>query len=439
MDLGTGYITIIMFGLLLLLLGLGTPMAFALGGIGTIVGLLFLGDAVIAVIPILVLYKMQSFVTLAIPLFVFMAVMLERSGIAEDLYGAMYKMMGPLRGGLAMGTVLICTLFAAMSGVSAAATITMGLIALPSMMKRGYGKDIALGGIMAGGALGVLIPPSVLMVLIGEVGYVSVGNLFIGGIIPGLILSTLFNLYIGGRAFLQPHIGPPLPREERASWSEKFVALRGVILPILLVILVLGSIFGVIASVTEAAGVGAFGAVLCAAIYRKLNWQNFKETSYQTIRTSAMIMWIVFGAAIFNSVYTALGSQQFIQELLSPILGRPLLAIIAMQVIMIFLGMFLEPVGIILIVSPIFFPIIRTMGFDPVWFGVIMIVNLQLGYLSPPFGPSLFYLRSVVPKDITMSDIYHSVWPFLGCQAIGLSLVVAFPWLVLWLPGLMFK
>ncbi|MFC1914002.1 TRAP transporter large permease subunit [Chloroflexota bacterium] len=431
--------TIIIFGSLLLLLALGVPMAFALGGVATISALVFLGPKSLAVFPQIVWTTMNSFVVLAVPIFIFMAILLERSGIAEELYEAMHQWMGPINGGLAMGTVLICTLFAAMSGVSAAATVTMGLIAVPAMLKRSYNRSIVLGSICAGGALGVLIPPSILMVLIGELGSISVGKLFIGGIVPGLILSTLFIVYIGIRCLLRPNLGPAISSSEAISWKKKFVGLRAVILPVMIVIAVLGTIFFGIASVTEAAAVGAAGAVLSAIIHRKFNWSTFKESCYITLRQSSMILWIVLAASLFNVIYTATGSSAFIHEFIVGTSNNVWITIALIQLVLIFFGCFLEPVGIILITVPILHPIIQSLGFDPVWFGVLIIVNLQLGYLTPPFGVNLFFLKSVAPDYITMSDIYRSVAPFLICQLIGLIIVIVFPMTVTWLPDLMMK
>jgi tripartite ATP-independent transporter DctM subunit len=371
------------------------------------------------------------------PLFVFMAIMLQKAGIAEALYSAIHRWMGPVRGGLAIGTVIICTLFAAMSGISAVGTVTMGLIALPEMLNRNYSKSIALGCIAAGGALGQLIPPSILFIVYALFAPESVGALYMGGIIPGLILSALFILYIIVRCFFQPKLGPPLPLEERVSFKEKVISLKGVILPILTVIAVLGSMFTGFASVTEAAAVGAAGSVISAAIYGRLTWGVVRESLTQTVGLMGMVMWIIFGASAFTSLYGAIGATKMVQEIMMALPGGKWGVIIAINIILVIMGCFLDPYGILMITVPIFVPVIKAMGFSAVWFGVIFVMNMELGFLTPPFGYNLFYLKSVAPEGVTMADIYKSIWAFVVLQAIGLAIVMIFPDLTLWLPGQM--
>lgn len=428
-------VTILMFGSLVIALMLGLPMSFSLGGLAVVFTLLLWGPNALSMIALKTFGGMSNFVLAAIPLFVFMATMLGRSGITDDLYEMMHRLMGSLRGGLAMGTVLVGTGFAAMCGVSAASTTAMGLVALPSLRKRNYDKDIALGSIMAGGALGILIPPSITMILLGFIAEVSVGKLFMGGILPGLLLSALFITYIAVRCFFQPHLGPPLPPEERPTRAEKLQSLRSVIFPILMVITVLGSIIAGIATPTEAAALGAAGSIMFAALKRRLTWQVLKETCYETMLLSSIIMWIIFGAMCFTGVYHALGAEQLIAETIAIIPGERWGVIIVMQLILIVMGMFLDPSGIIMIVAPIYFPIIKALGFDEVWFGVLFIVNMEMSFLTPPFGANLFALRAIVPKDISMADIIHSTTPFVILQAIGLALVMIFPQIILWIPN----
>jgi len=383
--------------------------------------------------------KVNSFILVAVPMFILMANMLERAGIAEDLYSAMHRWMGPLRGGLAMGTVGICTIFAAMSGVSAAGTVTMGLIALPAMLRRGYQKSIALGSILGGGALGVLIPPSVVMLVYGLYANESVGRLFAGGVFPGLVLSGLFILYIGIRCYFQPHLGPALPPEERPALREKLVSLKAVILPLLLILMVLGSIFAGLATPSEAAAVGAVGAIICAAIYRRLTWQNLREALNRTFRATGMVLWILFGAAAFTSVYQAIGAVQLVEEMVSSLPIGPMAILAVMMVSYLILGCFMEPLTIIMLTIPLYLPIIKALGFDPVWFGVVFTVNMEMSYLTPPVGFNLFYLKGIAPPEVSIGDIYRSVGPFVILQATGLALVVIFPQLALWLPNLLFS
>jgi len=433
-----GAITAIIFGCMILGLSLGLPVAFVLGGVAIVFSFFLWGPASLLNVPLATVALMKTIVLVPIPLFVFMAILLERSGIIDDLYEMIYRWAGPVRGGLAMGTVLISTIVAAMSGIVGAGTVTMGLIALPSMLKRGYHKGIAIGCVCAGGALGQLIPPSVDLILYGFIAKESVGRLFAGGLIPGLILSSLFITYIAIRCTIQPHMGPALPPEDRATWKQKFVSIRAVLLPILLVVGVLGSIFAGLATPTEASAIGATGAIICAAIYRRLTWGTLKEAAFRTLRTTSLCLWIVLGATIFAAVYQALGATELLKEILAGMPGGRWGVMLTIQLTFFIMGMFMDDVAIMMIATPIFLPVIKALGFDPVWFGVLFIVNMQMGFLTPPYGFTLFYIRGVAPKGVTMGDIYRSVWPFVLLQAVGLAVVMIFPNLILWLPNLIF-
>lgn len=432
-------VTIGMFLALIVLLATGLPIVFCLGVIAFSFAFSLWGPHTISVLANSMFNYMNNFILVCIPLFIFMANMLERSGLADDLYSMMHKWAGPLRGGLAMGTVAICTVFAAMSGVSATGTVTMGMIALPAMLKRGYNKTIAVGCIMAGGALGVLIPPSVPFVVYCLFANTSVGALFLGGILPGLLLSALFIIFIAIRCGLNPDLGPPLPRAERPSWPEKLVSLRAVILPILLVVGVLGSIFSGIATPTEAAAVGAFGSIVCAAVYRRLSWRSFKDAAIGTGLTTAMVQWIIGAAAAFSSIYTALGATELIRSTMASMEVNRWIIMIAMQLSLFILGCFLDPNGIMMITLPIYIPIVIGLDFDLVWFGVLFVMNMEMGYLTPPFGWNLFYMKGVAPKEVSMLDIYRSIIPFVGLQALGLIIVMAFPEIAMYLPKLIIK
>lgn len=432
-------ITISLLGCVLLLLFLGLPVAFALGGTAMLFIILFWSPQAIYIVATCTHGVMDNFLFIAVPLFIFMANVLQTSGIADDLYTMMHRWMGPLKGGLAMGTVVICTVFAAMSGISGAAAVTMGVVALPAMLKRRYDSGIALGCIAAGGALGQLIPPSLLMILYGAISGVSVGQLFMGGVFPGLLLSAMFIVYIGIRCFFKPEIGPSLPVEERSDWRLKLVSLRAVALPLLIVIGVLGSIYTGMATPTEAAGVGALGAIISALVYRRLNWQTLREAAIGTLRLSGMVLWIVVGAFCFGAIYSASGAAELVERI---VLGLPLGRygiLIAIQVIILIMGMFLDPVTIIMIGVPMFVPITEALGFDPLWFGILFMVNLEMSFLTPPFGFNLFYLKGVCPPEITMGDIYRSVIPFVILQATGLVIIIIFPQLALWLPSTMVR
>ena len=437
-EMGMGAVSLILFGSLIVLLALGLPVSFCMGGVAVLYVLLFWGSSGFITIFFAVTNNIRTLILIALPLFIFMGMMMERSGIADALYGMMHSWVGGLKGGLAVGSVIVCTIFAAMTGISGAATISMGLIALPAMLKRNYDKKIAMGSIMAGGALGPLIPPSIIMIIYGYVAGESVGRLFAGGILPGLLLAFLFIVYILVRCYLNPRLGPELPLEERANFKEKLVSLRGVVLPIFLILMVLGSIFTGFATPTEGAAVGAFGSILCAALYRHLSWQNLKEACYRTLRLTAMVMWIVIGASAFAVIYTFAGAPQFITQVITGMEIPPLVVVLAMQLILIILGCFMDPSGILFICGPIFVPIVRYFGFDTVWFGVLWTVNMELAYLTPPYGFNLFYMRGVVPPGIHMGDIYRAAMPFVGLQFIGLALVVAFPQIILLIPNLIF-
>jgi len=375
----------------------------------------------------------------AIPLFVLMAMLLERAGVAEDLYAAMHRWMGPLRGGLAAGTVLICTIMAAMTGLSATGVVTMGLIALPAMLERHYDKNLAAGTIMAAGGLGSLIPPSTVMIYYAYVAEVSIGQLFMGGIIPGLILSGLYIAYILIRSAIQPNLAPSLPPEQRATWKEKFASLKSVILPTLVIVMVLGSIFIGLTTVTEAAAMGVVGALISAAVYRRLNWRLIKEATLRTVRISGMVMWIILAAKCFTALYIGTGAPQLVQDFFGQLPGGRLVPIIIMQLSWMVMGCFLDPAGIVMVTGPLFCPIVKALGFDLVWFGILFIINMEMAYLTPPFGFNLFYMKGVVPEDITMVDLYRSILPFILMQIVCLAIVIMFPQSVLWLPSLMLK
>lgn len=429
--------SLVLFGSFILLMVLGQPLVFALGA-SAVVGTYFLwGPEALHLAAIRAYSSANNFVLMAIPLFIFMGCMLERAGIAQGLYNLMHKWLGGIPGGLAVGTVLVCGIFAAMVGVSGAATVTMALVALPSMLKYGYSKHLSVGVIAAGGAMGVLIPPSVLFIVLGLYTNTSVGQLFMGGLAAGLVLMVLFAGYALVISRLRPAVGPAVPPEERAPWPERIRALKSVALPIALITLVMGSLLMGVATPSEAAGVGAAGAIGCAALRRTLNMKGVVEASLTTLRLSAMVMWIVFAASMFTALYTAIGAEDLVRDALSVMPGGDWGVIIGMQIVWIIMGCLFDPLGIMIITAPLFFPIVISMGFDPVWFAVLFVVNMEMAFLTPPFGFNLFYMRSVAPPSITMFDIYRSVIPFVLLQLFGLILMMIFPDLIMWLPEMM--
>ncbi|MBW0148303.1 TRAP transporter large permease [Marinobacter arenosus] len=431
-------LTLLFFGALLFFLLLGLPLAFVLGGVSVVFLYFTWGFDSFYMVASQIWGTMGSFTLVAIPLFVFMAMVLERTGVARDLYRMMHLWCGGLRGGLALGTLIICAVFAAMVGISGAAVVAMGTIALPSMLERGYDRSMALGVINTGGGWGILIPPSILMILYALITGVSVGQMFAAGIMPGILLMVLTAIYILVRCQLQPELAPALPEEERASWPEKLRALRAVLLPIGVVIMVLGSIIGGITTPTEAAAMGVLGALISAAVYRQFKWSVMQEAAIRTFKLTGMIMWILFAAHAFSAAYQSMGAQELIESLMNLIPGGPWGIIIAMMVIVFLLAMVLDPVGIMLITLPVFMPIVENLGFDPIWFGILFVINMEIGYMTPPFGFNLFYLKGIVPPGITMTDIYKSIIPFVIVEIVGLGLIMVFPEIATWLPDLFF-
>jgi tripartite ATP-independent transporter DctM subunit len=447
-DIGIELLTLIMFGSLLALLMAGLPLAFVTGGLACVF-LFILGDArALNIVPSRIFPLMTNYQLSAIPLFIFMAAMLERAGIINDMFDVIYKVLGGVKGGLASATIIASTILAAMVGVIGAAVVTMGIIALPAMLKRHYDPKIAMGSIMAGGTLGILIPPSILAIIYAVVAEQSVGELFIGAVIPGLLLSGMYILYVSVRCYINPALGPAIPVEERVSNAEKVRLVGKMAAPITLVVVVLGIIFSGVATPVEAAGIGTFGAFIVAAIHRKLDWPTVREACTTTLKASAMVIWIMFGATIFVGLYVLEGGQQFVQDALAATGLGPWGILILMQVLLVILGMFLDWVGILLLCVPIFVPIIKALGAAAfglsspedlvLWFGVLYLVNMQMSFLSPPFGYALFYLRGVAPDSIPMTDIFKSALPFLALQVVGLVLCMVFPEIITWLPRLVY-
>ncbi|QNI02837.1 TRAP transporter large permease subunit [Halomonas sp. SH5A2] len=448
-NVGIGGLTLVMFGTLMVVLVAGLPLAFVTGGLGVCFLYLVGTQDMLNLMPSRIFPMMTNYQLSAIPLFIFMASVLEKAGIIEELFDVVYKWMGGLKAGLAIATIIASTLLAAMVGVIGAAVVTMGLIALPAMLKRNYDPEIAIGSIMAGGTLGILIPPSILAIIYGVIAQQSVGELYLGSLIPGLLLAFMYGFYCWLRGTLNIKMAPPMPVEDRVDMKEKLRLLRNMLAPIVLVILVLGIIFTGIATPVEAAGIGTFGALVVAAMHKRLTWPNLHAACMTTLVASAMVMWIIFGASIFVGFYILQGGQTFVQELISGAGLGPYAVLMLMMVLLVALGMFLDWVGILLLAVPIFVPLIKGMTFDGVfglpgvdatdvslWFGVIYLVNMQMSFLSPPFGYALFYIKGVCPPHITMGQIFRSSFPFLGIQALGLLLVILFPALVTWLPNL---
>lgn len=428
--------TITFLVVLFTVLYMGLPVGFAIGGTCMVFIFLFWGPGSLYMVVAQAWSASTQFVLVAVPLFIFMAMILEKSGVADDLYDMMHLWFGGIRGGLAVGTLIICCLFAAMCGITGTATITMATIALPAMLKRGYSKNIAIGSVNSGGGWGILMPPSVDMVIYALIAGASVGQMFAGGVMPTFVLLTLDSAYILIRSYIQKDLCPALPPEERGTWAQKFVALRHIIAPMSLIIAVLGSIVMGIASPTEAAAIGVLASIVIA--YRKLSWKMVSEAAMKAFKISGMIMWIIFGAYCLSGIFQGVGAVQMVENVLKHLPAGRWGVMIFFQMIIFLLAMVMSSTGIMMITLPIMLPIIKSLGFDPLWFGVIFIIQMSIGTMTPPFGYNLFYIKAVAPEGVTMWDIYKSVIAFTVCEVTGLVILLMYPEIILWLPHKLF-
>ena len=428
----------ILIAAMLMILFTGIPVAFGLGAISIVTALFIWGPSGLMMVANAAYSTFTTDNYLAIPMFLLMASLLQKSGIADDLYEMMYKWFGGLRGGLAIGTVIICAVFGAMSGGSGPATISMGLIALPSMLSRGYSKHLAIGCIAAGGILGIIIPPSIPMIILsGFSTGLSVGKLFTAGILPGIMCAVIYIIYIAVICKIKPELGPPVPADERVGWGEKMKLLWALVAPVLLIILVLGSIYSGAATPTEAAGIGAMGTLIITIVKKKLTVSVLNDALRRTMTLTAMILWILVGASTFNTIYNYMGAAQLMESIAAALPGGRYSLLIMILLINFLLGMLMDDYAIITLTAPLYLPVIISLGFDPLWFSMLFMLNLQMAYLTPPFGFNLFYLKSIVPEGIKLIDIYKGVVPFICLQIIALILVVIFPQIATFLPGRM--
>lgn len=418
----------------------GLPLAFATGAVAVIFAFALFGLPGLTLVVSRVFTLMGNYVLVSVPLFVFMACILERAGIAEAIFRAAHVWAGQIRGGLAVAVILSCALMATMVGVIGAEIVTMGVVALPAMLSRGYDKRLALGSICAGGGIATLIPPSVVFIMYGLTAGVSIGELYAAGIVPGLLLATLYIGYIIIRCRINPELAPPASDEELAiTLKEKIGLLRDLIVPGMVAFGVLGSLYFGWATPTEAAGVGVLGAVLAMWWNGKLTWVKVRLAAEDTAKVTVMLYWLFFGSSALIGVYTLAGGTKLIQDVMTSLPVGPIGVVILIQLIWIVLGSFMDWIGILLLTAPIFVPVVVSFGFDPVWMGVLFCMNMQISYISPPFGPAAFYLKGVTPSGVTLGDIFSSVWPYLGLQFIALGLVISFPQIALWLPSLMHR
>jgi len=438
--MGYEWLAVAMFLGFILILMSGYPVAFSFAGTAIIFGII--GYAVGVVDPnrlraLLFIWfgTMSNFTLLAIPYFIFLGAILEKSGIAEDLLSTIGILLGPLRGGLALTVVIVGTLLAATTGVVAATIIVMGMLTLRTMLRYGYDKQLAAGVIVASGTLAQMIPPSLVLILLSDQVGVDVGDLFLGAVIPGLMLTGSYALYVLAVAYFRPNAAPALPLEARkiSGWPLFVQSINSVLPPILLIMAVLGSIFGGIATPTEAGTVGAVGACLLAAIDRKLSWKLLKDAAVSTMQVTALVVMILFCASLFSLVFDALGGKTLITELLVNAPGGYVGFIIIANLAVFILGIPLEFTEICFIVMPLFVPAMEALGIDKAWFAIVMAINLQTAFISPPVGFSLFYLQSAAPKEVTTADIHRSALPFVALQLVVLVLVILFPQTVRWL------
>ena len=426
---------ILMFASLMALLLLGYPVAFTLGAVALIFGGIFLGLDFFALLPLRIWGIMTNFTLLAVPLFIFMGVVLDRSGLAEELLETMGRLCGKLNGGLAIAIVIVGALLAATTGVAGATVVTMGIIALPTMLKHRYSAPLATGTIAASGTLGQIIPPSIILILLGDVMGVPVGRLFMGAVVPGGVLVLLFILYIVALAYYRPARAPAL------AAGPEGVALGAVLFtllpPLLLIIAVLGSIFFGVASPTESAAVGAIGALILAAAHRKLNLKNLQDAMRQTTRLTSMVFLILIGATAFGLVFSGMNGDRIVAEAMAGLPGGKWGFLLISMLLIFLLGFFLDFLQICFIVIPILAPIASQFGIDLLWFAVLVAINLQTSFLTPPFGFSLFYLKAVAPAGVRIQDIYAGIIPFVILQILTMAALIAAPGLVTWLPDLM--
>jgi C4-dicarboxylate transporter DctM subunit len=420
--------------LLLVLMALGVPIAYSLGFLALTLGILFTGPRIFYLFGAIAYGKVNTFELVAVPLFIFMAEMILVSGAAKDAFEALDKWLSALPAGLAIASQVACTLFAAVCGASTATTAVIGGISVPEMVKRGYDKRLATGSVAAGGALGVLIPPSILLIIYGIIAEQSIGQLFIGGIIPGILLTLLRIAYFIVRVAIDPSMAP---REKEVTWEVRFRCLWKILPLVILALLMFVALYSGMATPTEVAGVGGFASVLIAAAYRRLSWRTVKEAFEKTARTTCFIIWILVAASSFGYVLSFLRVPQNLVNWSLGLKVSPLVILLAVNLLLFVLGCIMDPAAIIMVTVPVLAPLMEALGFDLIWFGVMFVVNMELAEITPPLGLNLYVMKSVAPPGITLNDIITGSFPFMILDMIGLALVIIWPQLILWLPSTM--
>ena len=431
-------IALLMFSTFMLLLLTGQRVFGAIGFVATVFALALWGEGAVEMPFASTITLLNWYPMLTLPMFVYMGYMLSESGIAGDLYRMFHVWTGGMRGGLAVGTILLMVAISAMNGLSVAGMAIGATIALPELLKRGYDKIMVTGVIQAGSSLGIMLPPSVVLVLYGMIARQPVGQLWLAGVGPGLLLAAMFIVYIVVRCRLQPHLGPPLPREEREqiTWGEKIRLLQAGVLPLLIIFSMTGLFVMGVTSMVESSAVGAFTATLVAAWKRRLSRKVLEDTLRKSLAVSAMFMWIILAALAFGAVFDGLGAVRAIEVLFLEKWGlEPWQVLVLMQLTYIVMGTFLDDTAMLIIVAPLYVPLVIALGFNPIWYGILYTITCQIAYITPPFGYNLFLMRAMAPKDVTLIDIYRSIVPFVLIMILGLALVIVFPEIALWLPG----
>ena len=429
-------IATLMFASMMLMLITGQRVFAAIGSVAVIAALLLWGEGGSEMGFSAAMKLMKWYPLLTLPMFIYMGFMLSESGIADDLYRMFHVWFGPVRGGLAIGTIGVMVVVSAMNGLSVAGMAIGATIALPELLRRSYDKIMVTGVIQAGSSLGILVPPSVVLVLYGMIARQPVGQLWLAGAIPGLMMAGLFILYIAGRCWVQPHLGPVLPKEERTvSLGEKLKLLRAGILPFLIFFSMTGLFFMGYTSLVESSAVGAVGATLAALFRRRLTFKVLEATVRKTLGVSCMFMWIILAALCFGAVFDGLGAVRAIEGFFLERLGLgPWEVLILMQLSFLLMGTFLDDTAMLVIVAPLYVPLVKVLGFDLIWYGVLYTITCQIAYMTPPFGYNLFLMRAMAPPEIELMDIYRSIIPFVLVMVVALALVMVFPQLALWLP-----
>ena len=424
MDIGTLSL-IVIFGLIALI-SIGVPLGFASGFMGAVIVIVHIGEHALGILLTRYYSLVVTYSFLSVPLFIFMASLLERSNIAKDLYDALNAWLRKTRGGVGVVTAIMATIMAAMSGIIGGEIVLLGLIALPQMLRLKYDQDMSIGIICASGSLGTMIPPSIVLIIYGLTTQTSITMLFQEAIVPGLMISGLIISYILIRTRLQPHLAP-LSDEPALTFKEKMSYLPGLLPPIAIVTIVLGSIYSGITGITEAAGMGVVATLIIIFGRKELTWFLFKDALTRTFKATGTILTITFGATTLAGAYSLAGGPTYVAELILAYDLKPMYVIFMMQIMFLILGAFMDWVGIVLLAMPVFLPIVITMGFDPIWFGILFCVNMQVSFLSPPFGPAAFYLKSVTPPHISLIDIFRGFAPFICLQLIVVVIVMFFP------------